>query len=77
MGDKFILVKGEDWEGLYINGVLMRQDHNLPLTEYIPYLQAFIDIKAVWVDDEWLCQSSHGLPDNYKDVKLEKGRHNG
>jgi len=55
-----------DWEGLYINGKLVMENHMLDLRDVLKRL----DIKCDFIeaDDEWLFE--HGvLPKNLSDVK--------
>jgi hypothetical protein len=76
---KVAIVRGEDWEGLYINDRLMNENHSIMTARALEILsEAFnalppnsnpiIEVEAVDADDEWL--STRGsLPRNLKDVK--------
>jgi len=64
--DKLIFVGSDDWEGLYINGKLIMEDHHL---DVFKILKA-IDIKYQYIeaDDDWICERGT-LPENIKEVK--------
>jgi hypothetical protein len=65
---RVILVCGDDWQGLYINGKLVEEGHNIPLDEIFKYLG--IEGRSITVNDEWL-QEQGRLPENLDEV--EKG----
>lgn len=63
---KIVIVSGDDWEGLYIDGKIVDQGHRLRLEEVLRLLGFDVDCKEA--DNEWLEQYGN-LPDKLKDVK--------
>lgn len=61
----------DDWEGMYVDGVLRLEGHRLDADDVARKLGA--DVLRVQADGEWL--ASHGsLPSLLKDVELEVKR---
>jgi hypothetical protein len=72
MGKRVDFVDGDDWEGLYIDGKLVLQDHSISAWEVIKLL-AFEHIEPGgyhFADLDWLMNNS-GLPENIEDVIIE------
>ncbi len=65
---KFVLVRGDDWEGLYIDGELRYQHHEVPV-ENIIYHLGLDNFEFHNVDDDWLFEQGE-LPDKLHRVKL-------
>jgi hypothetical protein len=66
---KFVFVEGDDWVGLYIDGELAYEGHNMSPAHLAEFLDA--DFERIWADDSWLYEVGH-LPKNLEDVKEEK-----
>lgn len=69
---------GEDWEGLYINGKLKVEAHEILAEEALEIVFDFIDegktledshFMRVDVDQNWL-EEQDSLPNNYMDIPL-------
>lgn len=73
MSEIFFVTNYDDWEGLYINGKRVMQNHNLSGGEVIEMLakHGLIQGKVVEVDDEWLMEVAR-LPENLSEVKLSE-----
>jgi hypothetical protein len=73
MGTEYVLVKGEDWRGLYLNGKLVLQDHSIDLEYALNFIikngAGITSFKAIECDDNWL-EENHELPTNLADAKL-------
>lgn len=63
----FVLVRADDWTGLYKNGVLIYEDHSIDLETYSEIVGIPCPVK--WADDDWLIEAGH-LPELLSDVKL-------
>jgi hypothetical protein len=59
-------VDGDDWEGLYLNGKLVKEGHNIRTDDLLCYLG--FDAEYLYADDEWLAEQGR-LPENLEDVK--------
>jgi len=69
MTSKITIVDGDSWEGLYIDGKLIIENHTLSLYDVLDAIG--VKYKHVLVDDEWLYK--HGtLPKKLSDVKEYK-----
>lgn len=75
------LVKGDDWQGLYINNKLDNQGHRIDIDDVITCVNENIDslnsgnkitFKSYWCDIKWLEEEAY-LPKRFEDVKLEDG----
>lgn len=72
---KIVLAQCEsDWEGLYIDGVCVAEDHSLRLGSILELIQkrgtAITEFTSKWVDSEWMDERSD-LPENIMEVKWE------
>jgi hypothetical protein len=61
------LVRGDDWEGLYIDGKLETEGHSLSPSDIFKVLD--IRVTNHDLDDEWICEQG-SLPENFDEVKL-------
>ena len=59
------LVRGDDWEGLYLDGKLVEEGHHLRLTDVLKHFG--IECEEVWPDDSWLEERGR-LPENFDEV---------
>jgi hypothetical protein len=66
---KINFVNAEDWAGLYIDGKLVLEDHNLHWGQVLEALG--IDYESDTIDEEWM-EKWGRLPSKFKEVKLEK-----
>jgi hypothetical protein len=57
------------WEGLYIDGKIVIQDHTLEWPEVLDKLG--VKHEVVEVDSDWIAEQGM-LPDDLKDVKLHE-----
>lgn len=62
-----VLVKGDDWEGIYINGRLIFENHSLSAKEIFRIL----GFDIIDVDDQWLGDRG-SFPENISEVKKEE-----
>jgi len=63
---KVVLVDGDDWQGLYVNGKLETQGHSVELDDVLKVFGITID--TIYADLDWLSDLGY-LPDKLKDVK--------
>jgi len=82
MSNEAILVKSDDWEGLFINGKLVEEGHTLNEgTSRIKYFSSLAkkynfsleDMKEAWVTEgyeEWLYDSG-SFHENLSDINYE------
>lgn len=67
--NKITFVNGDDWEGLYINGKLIMENHCLDVFRVLNAIG--IDYNFLDADVEWLVNLGR-LPENLTDVKEAK-----
>lgn len=69
-----LVTNNDDWEGIYFDGVLMLEDHQLrpyDILYLVQQSQAVVeDVVKLGVDDEWLYERGR-LPKNLEDVVFE------
>ena len=65
---KITIAYADDWEGIYIDGVLAYENHSISLSD----IQSFVDlgIDSIPVDTNWL-EERGNLPINMEDIKQE------
>ena len=71
------IVYGDDWQGLYVNNLLLIEGHHLDVFEVLSKLKeeypeiqlADVYISEYWCDNDWLEDESF-LPNNFEEVKL-------
>ena len=66
----FIVAKGEGWQGLYIDGVLTVEEHNISVERALEYALNFgpvTSLRVVFPDVNWLDDRGR-LPDEFGDV---------
>lgn len=66
-----VLVRADDWEGLYVDGKLVTEGHSIDLMEGIVLAieHKVRGIRTVWCDIPWI-RDQGNLPQNLADVKL-------
>lgn len=66
---KITFVSGGDWQGLYVDGKIVLQNHSLYPIEVLEALK--IDFDYIETDDEWLYKIGR-FPDELSKVKKQK-----
>lgn len=66
---KIVFVHGDDWDGLYIDGVCVWQNHELEPETVLDQLGIRYESKSV--DYDWLVERQR-LPELLKDVVFDK-----
>ena len=69
MTKEVTIVYGDDWEGLYVDGKLVAQNHSVSAISALESLGFSVNQKEV--DYAWLLDEGN-LPDSLSDVKMEK-----
>lgn len=59
---KIDIIKSDDWTALYLDGVLVYENHSLSAVDLLEYL-------GVDYTSEWLEYPDAGLPKNLEDLK--------
>lgn len=62
---KIVIVNADDWQGLYINGVLKFENHSIDLDVFAKF--AGVELEEKWCNDDWLSERGR-LPDRLDDV---------
>lgn len=65
---KFTYVMGDDWDGLYTEGKLVREGHSFSVRHLFEWLG--VDVDIVVADLNWLGERGN-LPEDLKDIKHE------
>jgi hypothetical protein len=68
MNRQIVIAYGDDWEGLYVDGVLAEEGHSISVHHFCKALG--IDLEQKAVDTDWL-EKGGRLPDRFEDVKFE------
>lgn len=66
---KVVFVSGDDWEGLYIDGKLVLENHSLEPRQVLDKLG--IKYERRDADAEWLADTGN-LPQDLKDVEFDE-----
>lgn len=67
--NKLVFIVGDDWEGMYQDGVLVQEGHRLRISDVLRQLNVpYLRFSA---DQEWL-ESRGSLPRNLNGVKTEE-----
>lgn len=61
-----IVTNGDDWEGLYLDGVLFVQDHNITIDSLIEALG--LEKETVEVSSRWLGDEVVSLPEKLNKI---------
>ena len=64
-----IVTNYDDWEGLYIDGKLVDEDHQLQLKNILKILGHDVEVKKC--NSNWICDQG-SLPDNLDDVNFSE-----
>ena len=65
---KIVIVNGDDWAGIYIDGKLQYEGHSISPNDILTVLG--IEHKEIECDYDWLAERG-SLPENLKQVKTE------
>ena len=63
------IMTADDWEGLYIDGKLVMENHSLRVEDVLEACQVKFD--SHWVDDDWMCNRGR-FPEKFEDVPKDK-----
>lgn len=63
--NEIVIVNHDDWQGIYVDGKLLMQDHRLRLSDVLTALG--IKLNERWVDGEWL-ETEGLLPEDLNEV---------
>lgn len=70
---KINYVTGDDWQGLYIDGGLVEENHSIRITDLLEILE---DRKLLTFDyhevDQGYLEDLGNLPDNFDDINKNK-----
>ena len=66
---KVTIVTGDDWQGIYIDGVLKDESHGLRPCDVLDAVG--ITYREIAADLDWLADEG-SLPEQLSDVKVEK-----
>lgn len=66
------MVRGDDWEGIYIDGKLVSEGHSHDTVEAIKLAlkHTITSVETKYADSKWLDDEGN-LPTDLRDVKLE------
>ena len=68
---KITVVKGDDWEALYIDGQKKAEGHSIPDWEFMQALNDAgfeFDYETPWVKTDWLWDNGSPLPEKLWDI---------
>jgi len=66
---QLIIIRCDDWEGIYYNDKLINQDHSIDWNKVITELG--YNIKVEYIDDEEFLDSLGYLPESLDELKTE------
>lgn len=70
---KITIVQAEDWAGLYKDGEIVFQGHDLQYSDIISAINApDLQFDEVWVEGGWLAKVGH-LPETLDEVHKAEG----
>lgn len=70
MSNVVTLVTGEDWSGLYVNGVLVEQGHQIPqrhVIEHLARIEGEYTSESVIPNQQWI-EDRGNLPNDLSEV---------
>lgn len=72
MQDKLIFVEGDDWQGLFHNGVLIHEEHEIRKSDLVKWMKKYntFDVKFTWLNNfglKWLADIG-SFPANYSEI---------
>ena len=71
----FVAVVGDDWQGIYLNGVLVTQNHSISAVALLRHMDGYavggrLDLEIREADPEWLYDRGD-LPQTLDEVKFK------
>lgn len=72
-----VLVKSDDWQGLYINNKLWEEDHHIEFSAIIDGCKRngvdVADLEEMWVSEDYQekLEDIGNFPDSYEDIEVE------
>ena len=74
MGTQVALVRADDWQGFYVNEILVMEDHQIEIQDVMPELmhKSIDRFELFDADTEWLAERG-GFPKKLKKVVLHDG----
>ena len=71
-----VIMNGDMWQGMYINGELVHENHRIYLDEFTRFLEEYckgevigeLEFSHEYCDYDWL-EERGNLPEKYEDVK--------
>jgi len=66
---KFVIVEADNWAGLYVDGVLVEQHHDIDLVEWLAKYGVNIKLRHAYNDLQ--VAESGQLPEDLKDVEFD------
>lgn len=66
---RIVIARGDDWEGVYLDGELQYEDHTVKVSDLIRL--GLLKATVVNVSEEELERHGCQLPDNFNDLKHE------
>lgn len=69
---KFIFVSTDDWEGIYIDGELEYEGHQVPTSVWLSFIDDYRDyaVESYWVNEEYMHDMGN-FPDEFEDIPKE------
>lgn len=70
----FVVVDGDDWSGIYVDGILLTEGHGFGTTEVLKIAMEHGPVESVegrYADVVWLHDQGF-LPTNLEDVKVHQ-----
>lgn len=73
MERNIVLMNADDWQGLYINGELVEEDHKIDLVDAFDRfdIDSFSSLETHCVNQEWI-EDAGCFPDDIEDCILEE-----
>ncbi len=65
---KLIIIRGDDWEGIYYNGKLLEQGHSIQFDKVLEKLGYIVKSNYIENENDWE-QLGWALPENIEDVQ--------
>lgn len=71
----FVIAVGDDWQGAYLDGFLLTQNHSVSAVELLRSMDGYrvkegrLTVKVMVYDEDWLSEVG-GMPESLSDVKF-------
>jgi hypothetical protein len=66
---KITYVTSDEWEGIYVDGKLVCENHSLSIREFLEYTG--VECDRMDCDEDWMADHGH-LPEDLAEVKKSK-----